>query len=345
VEGVEQPYAGIYLFVVGALGLILGSFGTALAYRLPRGGSAAEGRSKCPSCGGTIRAIDNIPVVSYLALRGRCRSCGVRISARYPLTEAVTGILFLGAALTFGLTWETAFYALFFWALVVLSVIDLEHQLLPNKIVLPLLASTYASSALFELFDGGEFHASGAVLLGAAGATGVALVTMWPLGPPEGSDQQDDITVGPEAGAGTSGRELVAGVLALLAWGALSVMAFLDGPLRGLEGALVGGGLFSLLLLGVALVGSALAGRTAMGGGDIKLALGLGAALGYLEAPAIVMMGIFLSFISGGLLGAAVLLVKRDRKMHIPFGPFLALGTVLAVFFGRDLVDAYVRTL
>jgi leader peptidase (prepilin peptidase) / N-methyltransferase len=99
------------------------------------------------------------------------------------------------------------------------------------------------------------------------------------------------------------------------------------------------------LLFGVALVGSAVAGRTAMGGGDIKLALGLGAVLGYLEAPGVVMMGMFLSFLAGGVLSVGVLVATRDRKMHIPFGPFLALGTVLAAFFGRDLVDAYLTTL
>jgi leader peptidase (prepilin peptidase) / N-methyltransferase len=345
VEGVQQPYAGIYLFFVTALGLIFGSFGTALAYRLPRGKSAAEGRSKCPNCGQTIRAIDNVPLLSYLALRGRCRNCGHKISPRYPLAEAATAILFLAVALRFDLSWEAAFYALFFWALVVLTVIDLEHQLLPNKIVYPLLALTYASFALSELLGSGDFRPSATVLLGGAGAAAVALVTMWPYeDPPEVAGEEDE-TVMEAEDAGSPARELAFGVLALVVWAALLMMALLDGPIRGFEGALVGGGLFSVLLFGVALVGSAVAGRTAMGGGDIKLALGLGAVLGYLEAPGVVMMGMFLSFLAGGVLSVGVLVATRDRKMHIPFGPFLALGTVLAAFFGRDLVDAYLTTL
>ena len=88
----------------GVLGLIFGSFGTVAAYRIPRHETIVTGRSKCPQCGRQIKAIENIPVISYLALRGRCPGCGERISPRYPLTELVTGVLFALAVAEFGLT-------------------------------------------------------------------------------------------------------------------------------------------------------------------------------------------------------------------------------------------------
>ena len=96
-------------------------------------------RSRCPHCGHTIRAIDNIPIISYLLLRGRCAACRHPISARYPIIEGVTGLLSMVVAWHFGFTWE-ALAALFLtWALVALSVIDFDHQLLPDTITIPFL--------------------------------------------------------------------------------------------------------------------------------------------------------------------------------------------------------------
>src|SRR5687768_15573196 len=102
-EGVMRVF---YVVSAGVLGLIFGSFATALAYRLPRGESISTGRSKCPNCGHTIGVAENIPVFSWLFLRGRCKHCGNEISARYPLTELVTSLLFVGAAFEFGLSVE-----------------------------------------------------------------------------------------------------------------------------------------------------------------------------------------------------------------------------------------------
>lgn len=133
------------LVVFGAvLGLIFGSFGTVVAYRVPRGESIASGRSKCPNCGHTITAVENIPLFSYLILGGKCRHCGARISPRYPFIEAVTAILFALAFAKFDFTVEAFVYSFFFWALVVLSVIDLEFKRLPDVITGPALAVGWA---------------------------------------------------------------------------------------------------------------------------------------------------------------------------------------------------------
>jgi prepilin signal peptidase PulO-like enzyme (type II secretory pathway) len=105
------PEEVVLIVEAAVLGLVFGSFATAAAYRIPRRESLSKGRSKCPHCGTTIRAVENIPVFSYLFLRGRCRHCGQRISPRYPLIELATGALFAMAAWKFGLSVEGIVYA------------------------------------------------------------------------------------------------------------------------------------------------------------------------------------------------------------------------------------------
>lgn len=256
------PFFGFFITAAGVLGLIFGSFATAVAYRLPRDESISSGRSKCPSCGNTITAIQNIPLFSYVVLRGRCKHCGERISIRYPLIELATGLLFASAAWKFALSAEAVIYSGFFWALVVLTVIDLEYKLLPNKIVFP------------------------------------TFIAGW-----------------------------IALVIAALAGGEPSRL--IDGAI----GAAIFGGFFFL----VAFVYPA-----GMGGGDVKLAFVLGTFLGYAGGPGIVLVGMFLSFLIGAVVGIIVMKATGgDRKKQVPFGPFLAVGTVLALFGGRALLDAY----
>jgi leader peptidase (prepilin peptidase)/N-methyltransferase len=122
---------------VAVLGLIIGSYLNVVIHRLPRGVSTVWPRSSCTSCGAAIRAWDNLPVVSYLLLRGRCRQCGARISWRYPAIEAATSLLFVLCFERFGLR-PAALAAAFFCSLmVILAAIDIEHMLLPDRITLP----------------------------------------------------------------------------------------------------------------------------------------------------------------------------------------------------------------
>jgi leader peptidase (prepilin peptidase)/N-methyltransferase len=120
-------------------GLLLGSFLTVVVSRLPRSEGIARGRSKCPRCGAPIRAKDNIPVVSWLLLRGRCRDCGVRISPEYPLTELGAAGLFAGASLAFDDLALAIPVAAFLAILLTIALIDARHRIVPNRIVYPSL--------------------------------------------------------------------------------------------------------------------------------------------------------------------------------------------------------------
>lgn len=122
----------------GLLGLIVGSFVNVLIYRVPRGMSLVSPRSSCPSCGAQILDRDNVPVVSWLLLRGRCRTCRAPISALYPLVELVCAALFAGTAGRFGYDWILPAYLVLFAGLLALSVIDVERMVLPKAIVWPL---------------------------------------------------------------------------------------------------------------------------------------------------------------------------------------------------------------
>jgi leader peptidase (prepilin peptidase)/N-methyltransferase len=127
-------------------GLVVGSFLNVVIYRLPRHESVAWPGSHCTSCRRALSWYENIPVVSWTVLRGRCRTCGSRISMQYPIVEAVTGVLFLAGYDAFGLTPLLPVRLLFGCAMIVLFAIDLEHQILPNEITLPGIAVGFVAS-------------------------------------------------------------------------------------------------------------------------------------------------------------------------------------------------------
>jgi leader peptidase (prepilin peptidase)/N-methyltransferase len=231
--------------------LALGSFLNVVAARVPLRRSVVRPASACMSCGQELAWHDNVPVASWLLLRGRCRSCGERISPLYPAVELATAGLVAACCVAFGLSGE-AFVASFFCVvLVVLSAIDLTHRIVPNRIVLP--------------------------------AALVVLVAQTALEP------------SPE-----------------WALGALGAAAF--------------------------LFAAALAYPAGMGMGDVKLALLLGAMLGRT-----VSVGLMVGMVAA-LVPSVVLLARHGsaaRKMGIPFAPFLAFGALVALFAGRQLLDAY----
>ena len=247
----------IAVFAAAIGGLLVGSFLNVVAHRLPRGESLLRPRSRCPECGTQLRAIDNVPVISWLALRGRCHHCGASISARYPIVELVTGALYIAVVVSQDDAVRIMLGLLLVTALVPITLIDLELRIIPNLITGPAaLAAVVAIAAL-------------------------------------------DTDFLPEA--------LIAGA--------------------------AGGGFF--------LVAAILYPR-GMGMGDVKLAGMLGLYLGRAVAPAI-----FIALIAGVVVGAAVIArkgAKEGRKTAVPFGPFLALGGVIAFFAGADLVDAYLDT-
>ncbi|MDQ4143403.1 MAG: prepilin peptidase [Actinomycetota bacterium] len=333
---------GFLAVLAAILGLIFGSFGTVVAYRLPKGETVVSGRSKCPNCGHTITAIENIPLFSYLFLRGRCRNCGVKISVRYPAIEVVTGILFALAVIKFDLTIEAFVYAGLFWTLVVLAVIDLEEKKLPDKITLPLFVVGLGALALAAFLDDRVGDLAPDVIVSAA----VILVVMAVMFPWRAADRRPDAQTPP---AGEEDVEPTRpkririnpwGLSALVAWMVLLGAAFLEGERVSLAGAVVGAGLFAGFFFAVAL--TAMGG---MGGGDVKLALTLGAFSGYLGAPGTVIVAMFAAVVLGGLVSIIVLFGGGTRKTALPFGPFLALGTVVAIFVGDRIQDLYGSTL
>ena len=130
------------------LGLVVGSFANVCIHRLPLGQSVVRPPSRCPDCGALIRAFDNMPIVAWLLLRGRCRSCRAPISWRYPAVETVNGLLWLALAFAHGPAARTFVEMAFVTALLILSLIDLDHQILPDVITLPGIALGLAASFL-----------------------------------------------------------------------------------------------------------------------------------------------------------------------------------------------------
>lgn len=136
----------LFAVLAGLFGLLFGSFLGMVVYRVPRKESIVRPRSRCPGCGTEIRPIDNIPVISWLILGGKCRHCKTKISARYPAAEALTALLWVLAVVRLGTCdgcrpMDAIAFLPFLWALVALSLIDLEHKLIPNRILYPFLGA------------------------------------------------------------------------------------------------------------------------------------------------------------------------------------------------------------
>jgi leader peptidase (prepilin peptidase)/N-methyltransferase len=240
----------------GAMGATVGSFLNVVAYRLPRSESLLHPGSRCPGCETAIKPYDNLPVLGWLLLRGRCRSCKIRISLRYPIVEAMTALLAVAVVLVKHSAVDIALGLTLVGVLVPIALIDLEHRIIPNKITIP---------------------ASVAAL-----AIGVALK---PAGVPE---------------------QLI-------------------------SGAAAGGFLLAFLL----------AYPRGMGMGDVKLAAMLGLFVGRSVGVAI-LSGVLVGAIVGGAVMARIG-VEKGRKTAVPFGPFLALGGLIALFAGPAIVHWYLH--
>jgi leader peptidase (prepilin peptidase) / N-methyltransferase len=234
-----------------APGLALGSFLNVVAARVPLRRSLVSPGSACMSCGDEIAWRDNIPLVSWLALRGRCRNCAAAIPWRYPAVELLSALLVAGCAWKFGLHPEALVAAFFCLALVAVSATDVEHGIIPNRIVLPAAAVVLAAQT--------ALHPSPQWAIGAVAASGF-------------------------------------------------------------------------------LLAGALAAPRGMGMGDVKLALLLGAMLGKTVAVAM-LVGLLSAMVPAIVLFAT--LGMGARKVKLPFGPFLALGGIVALFAGHPLLHAY----
>jgi leader peptidase (prepilin peptidase)/N-methyltransferase len=148
--------------VAAAAGAVVGSFLNVVAYRVPRRESIVTPASRCPDCGAPVKPRDNVPVVSWLLLRGRCRNCGAPISPRYPIVELLTAVLFAAVVAVRGVDDDLLLELPLVAALVALAAIDLDHRLLPNRIVYPLAAWGMGATALVQTDDLVEHLAAGA---------------------------------------------------------------------------------------------------------------------------------------------------------------------------------------
>jgi leader peptidase (prepilin peptidase)/N-methyltransferase len=273
-----------FLTVVGIFSLAVGSFLNVVIHRLPimmqrewqahcaeLAGTAHNAEktpplslnapgSRCPHCGHPITPVENIPVLSYLLLKGRCSACKEKISPRYPIIEAVTALLSVVVAWQLGFGWATLAALFFTWALIALTMIDFDHQLLPDSITLPFLWVGLALS-LWNVFVTSE---------------------------------------------------------------------------QAILGALAG----YLSLWTVYWVFKKLTGKEGMGYGDFKLLAMLGAWMGWQMLPVIIL----LSSAVGAAVGILLILFRgRDRNIPIPFGPYLAAAGWIALLWGQQLIDAYLK--
>ncbi len=262
------------------LGLLVGSFLNVVIHRLPKmmeqewqdnclefqGQEVPERpkynlfvpRSACPVCGHNITALENIPVISYLFLRGKCKGCKTPISVRYPLVELLTGGLAFAVAHQFGYSALTLFALLLVFALVALTFIDFDTQLLPDDITLPLL------------------------------------------------------------------------------W--LGLLINLNTGFTDISSAVIGAMAGYLVLWSVYWLFKLVTGKEGMGYGDFKLLGAIGAWFGWQILPAVVL----LSSVLGAVIGIGLIVFKdKDKQTAIPFGPFLALGGIAALFYGQQLAAFY----
>jgi leader peptidase (prepilin peptidase)/N-methyltransferase len=239
-------------------GAMVGSFLNVCIYRLPKEESIVWPGSHCPHCKSPIKFYDNIPLLSYLLLKGKCRYCNASISIQYPIVEAITALSSFFLFMSFGVSLTFLYYFSFVAALIVITVIDLYHQIIPDVISLPgigvgLLASLIIPQITF-------FNSLIGILLGGGSLFLVATVYQW---------------------------------------------------------------LFK---------------REGMGGGDVKLLAMIGAFLGWKA----VILTILLGSLIGSVVGIIIMILKgKDFKYAIPFGPFLSLGAVIALFWGESLIRWY----
>lgn len=147
---------------IGLLGAIVGSFLNVVIHRLPRGESLASPGSHCPACAAPVKPYDNVPVVSWLVLRGRCRACGEPISPRYPLVELVTAVGFAGVALAGGLDGDLVMELPFAALLIAVAGIDFDHRIIPNRLLVPAAVYGVAAAAVVRTGDLPELLIAGA---------------------------------------------------------------------------------------------------------------------------------------------------------------------------------------
>jgi leader peptidase (prepilin peptidase)/N-methyltransferase len=260
----------IHYIIIIVFGLVVGSFLNVCIYRLPKDLSIVRPSSQCPACGKPIKFYDNIPVLSYLFLGGKCRNCRSAVSIRYPLVEVLNALLYALVLSRYGTDslWVLLVYLLFVSSLLVIFFIDLDYQIIPDSITLPGIPI--------------------AILLGS--------------------------TLLPDPFARSDYLGLTSSLIGFFA----------------------GGGSFYL----IAVAGRAILKKDAMGGGDIKLMAMTGGLLGWKA----VILTTFMGSLLGTVIGVSLIAIKgKEWGARIPFGPYLALGALISLCWGEELLRWYLH--
>ncbi len=283
ITGMPEIVGLIFTFVFGSA---VGSFLNVVIHRVPREQSIVFPNSTCPKCDSPIKPYDNIPILSWLILGGKCRNCKEPISIRYPAVELLTGAFWVLVYLQNGFTPLLPVALVFTTVIIALMFIDAEHMILPNVITYPFFLFAVAVRLFLPMIAGPVFSDMQYAPLTAMEGYPPWLISL--------------------GGAGL--------------------------------GALAGGG--SLWLVGA--VWKKLRGVDAMGLGDVKMMLGVGAILGWRLS----FLAIFLAAFAGAVIGVAVIARQKEKDMQtqIPFGIFLGIGSIAALLFGERMIAWYINT-
>jgi leader peptidase (prepilin peptidase)/N-methyltransferase len=248
------------IFGILILGLMLGSFLNVVIHRVPIRMSIVSPRSHCPECGRPVRIKDNVPILSYLWLKGRCRDCGIRIPCRYPLVEALTAGVLILFYIKFGFSWRLLVYGLLSLFLIAIAFIDAEKKIVPNRLTIPGFILGIAMTPLFQI----------------------------------------------------------------------------EKPLSVLLGAVAGGA----VCLALGWFGKAVFRKDSLGMGDVKLLVMIGAYVGF---PDVFFCLFFAVVVAAVYIACAMILRKMKLGAIIPFGPFIAVGTLVYLLSGQAILAWYVR--
>ena len=347
----------IYLECVAFLfGATIGSFLNVCVHRMPRDQSIVSPPSHCPHCKQPIGWRDNVPLLSYLFLRGRCRHCQAPISPRYFFVELVTGTLFLLTVLKYDWQWLVPVYWILLAGLIAATFIDFEHYIIPNELTYGGVVVGFCLSVMIPGLQHATTHSQAALrsFLGLL-AGGLTLFLVAELGklalgrlkiavPPGTPVRIVDkaIRVGEEEMTWTEGFSRESDRIRFQA----ITLAFQDKVFNNVKVSVsetiltVDGAPFELAQIGPVDITTDLLiiPREAMGLGDAKLLAAIGAFLGWQAA----LFSVFASSVAGGVVSMALILLrKRDWQSRIPYGPYIALGAGIWIFYGQELVDWY----
>lgn len=347
-----DPAIWIQALFVTLLGLAFGSFTNTVIYRVPRFQSVVAPRSRCPHCGIEIQLRDNVPIISFLALKGRCRTCQWRIPLQYPFVELFTATLFLASYATFGPSIRLIPVSAFVCVVVALSVIDLHHRLLPDVITYPAFVLSFFAAAMGWALEAETVPPTDPAhpMIWTATLIGLSGLVLWVI---DWIDIQlvakrleCDAEESPEEPARAWLTPATVGLSALCAalyliWAGLLASGREPGAhwadLERVKGAYLGATVAGGIIWAMRIIYFLVRREEGTGFGDVKMMMFVGGFLGWRFG----FSTILLASVLGSVAGLAAIIKSRDRSIKIPFGIFLGAGALISLFLGAQLLGWY----